>query len=82
MTTAEKKVITIAEIIQELIKGLKEKRKINLNTLKNQIASKYCLKSAPKLVDIIAAVPQGHRKYLIPRLMAKPIRTASGVSFN
>ncbi|XP_045472607.1 elongator complex protein 3 [Harmonia axyridis] len=80
LTTAEKKVITIAEIIQELIKGLKEKRKINLNTLKNQIASKYCLKSAPKLVDIIAAVPQGHRKYLIPKLMAKPIRTASGIA--
>lgn len=80
LTVAEKKMITIAEIIQLLLIGCKEKKTINLNTLKNQISSKYSLSRAPKLVEIIAAVPQGYRKYLIPKLMAKPIRTSSGVS--
>jgi len=31
-------------------------------------------------VDIIAAVPSDHKKILLPKLRAKPIRTASGVS--
>ncbi|KAF3818437.1 hypothetical protein GH733_011854 [Mirounga leonina] len=37
-------------------------------------------KAQPRLVDIIAAVPPQYRKVLVPKLKAKPIRTASGVS--
>ena len=35
---------------------------------------------APKLVDIIAAVPEEFREALLPRLRAKPVRTASGIA--
>lgn len=80
MTRDERTVITIAEIIQELLTAHKESRDVNLNKLKTQIASKYGLESSPRLVDIIAAVPQESRKILYPKLKAKPIRTASGVS--
>jgi len=45
-----------------------------------RISSKYGLETSPKLVDIIAAVPSDHRKALVPKLKAKPVRTASGVS--
>jgi elongator complex protein 3 len=38
------------------------------------------LDSSPRLVDIIAAVPSSARNILVPKLKAKPIRTASGVS--
>lgn len=48
--------------------------------VKTKTASKYGLSSQPRLVDIIAAVPPHYRKALIPKLRAKPIRTASGVS--
>lgn len=48
--------------------------------LKQRISSKYGLESSPRLTDIIAAVPVEHRKALIPKLRAKPVRTASGVS--
>jgi len=48
--------------------------------LKTKIASKYGLDSSPRLVDIIAAVPHDAKKILLPKLKAKPIRTASGVS--
>lgn len=75
----ERKVITVAEIVTQLIKAHRDNKDVNLNTLKHKIASKYGLESSPRLVDIIAAVPIDHKKILVPKLLAKPIRTASGV---
>lgn len=72
----------MAEVIQELIKAHEEKRNVNLNALKHKIASKYGIETSPRLVDIIAAVPLDYKKILVPKLLAKPIRTASGVSNN
>lgn len=72
-------VITIGEIIQELLKAHEENRDVDLNKLKTRISSKYGLDSSPRLVDIIAAVPIDARNILVPKLKAKPIRTASGV---
>ncbi|ERL93623.1 elongator complex protein 3 [Dendroctonus ponderosae] len=80
LTLEERKVITVAEVVQEVIKAHEEKRNVNLNALKNKVASKYGLSSTPRLVDIIAAVPQDYKKVLVPKLMAKPIRTASGIA--
>ena len=79
-TTSELSVMAIGDIIQELIKAHEDGRDLNLNKIKSQISSKYGLSSTPKLVDIIAAVPVHMRKTLVPKLKAKPIRTASGVS--
>lgn len=73
-------VITIGEIIQELIKAHEVGKDVNLNSIKTRISSKYGLDSSPRLVDIIAAVPQEHKKTLLPKLKAKPIRTASGIA--
>lgn len=72
-------VIAIGEIIQELLKAHNENRDVDLNKLKTRISSKYGLNSSPRLVDIIAAVPSSARNILVPKLKAKPIRTASGV---
>lgn len=72
--------LTVGEIIQELVRAQTEGRDVNLNKLKTRVSSKYGLKSSPRLVDIIAAVPQEHKKVLLPKLRAKPVRTASGVS--
>ncbi|KAK9737667.1 radical sam [Popillia japonica] len=80
LTIEEKRVIIVAEIVQYLIKAHKDKKDVNLNQLKNQIAAKYGLASSPRLVDIIAAVPINYKKILVPKLMAKPIRTASGIA--
>lgn len=57
----------------------RRKSNVNLNALKHKVASKYGLENSPRLVDIIAAVPVNYKKILIPKLLAKPIRTASGV---
>nr|SVE74999.1 EOG090X02DF [Daphnia dolichocephala] len=76
----ELSVLAISDIIQELLKAHENGKDLNLNKTKTQIASKYGLPSTPKLVDIIAAVPIEHRKILVPKLKAKPIRTASGIA--
>lgn len=47
--------------------------------VKTKTSAKYGLSAQPRLVDIIAAVPSHYRRALVPKLKAKPIRTASGV---
>ncbi|KAK9505177.1 hypothetical protein O3M35_009287 [Rhynocoris fuscipes] len=80
LSREERTVITIAEIIKELLQAHKDGKDVNLNRLKTQISSKYGLETSPRLVDIIAAVPHESRKILYPKLKAKPIRTASGIA--
>lgn len=80
LSLEELRVTVVAEIIQELIKAHHEGKDVNLNRLKTRIASKYGLETSPRLVDIIAAVPPEYKKILVPKLKAKPIRTASGIA--
>ncbi|KAK5135932.1 Elongator subunit [Meristemomyces frigidus] len=56
------------------------KKDINLNALRSQYAKKHFLSRQPPLTDIIAAVPEQYKKYIIPKLIAKPIRSASGIA--
>ncbi|KAI8928032.1 hypothetical protein BC831DRAFT_450166 [Entophlyctis helioformis] len=69
-----------SEIVSELVAGVRENKDVNLNGLRSRIARKYKLSSQPKLVDIIAAIPEEHRPTLLPRIRAKPVRTASGIA--
>lgn len=80
LSKEERMVLVIGEIIQELIKSHEDGKDVNLNRMKSRISAKYGLESSPRLVDIIAAVPHEAKKFLLPKLKAKPIRTASGVS--
>ena len=57
--------------------GSKPKKDLNLNSLRGQIAKKHYLKSQPPLTAIIAAVPEHYKKYILPKLIAKPIRMSS-----
>jgi elongator complex protein 3 len=54
--------------------GSKPKKDLNLNHLRGQIAKKHYLKNQPPLTAIIAAVPEHYKKYILPKLIAKPIR--------
>lgn len=51
----------------------KPKRDINLNKLRGQVAKKHALATQPPLTAIIAAVPEHYKKYILPKLIAKPI---------
>uniref|UniRef100_A0A3B5B0K9 Elongator complex protein 3 n=1 Tax=Stegastes partitus TaxID=144197 RepID=A0A3B5B0K9_9TELE len=71
--------MTIADVIKQLVEAHEEGKDINLNKVKTKTSAKYGLEAQPRLVDIIAAVPPQYRRALVPKLKAKPIRTASGV---
>jgi elongator complex protein 3 len=68
------------EIVAELSQGIQQGKDVNLLGVKGRISAKYKLKSMPKLVDIIAAVPEDQKDLLLPKLKAKPVRTASGIA--
>ena len=58
----------------------KPKKDLNLNSLRGQMAKKHRLSQQPPLTAIIAAVPETHKKFILPKLMAKPVRSASGIA--
>ncbi|KAJ2744028.1 Elongator subunit [Coemansia sp. BCRC 34301] len=77
---AERLVKTCAEIVAELIDSIGRGETVNLNIIKAKHSRLNRLSSQPRLVDIIAAIPDQHRRELLPRLKAKPVRTASGIA--
>lgn len=66
------------ELTQSLTNG--STREINLNGLITKYSKKYKLKQQPRLTDIINSIPDQYKKYLLPKLRAKPVRTASGIA--
>jgi elongator complex protein 3 len=57
----------------------KPKKDINLNRLRGDVSKKHRLSNQPPLTAIIAAVPEQYKKHILPKLMAKPVRSASGI---
>ncbi|XP_028253942.1 elongator complex protein 3 [Parambassis ranga] len=80
LSRAELMMMTIADVIKQLVEAHEEGKDINLNKVKTKTSAKYGLEAQPRLVDIIAAVPPQYRRALVPKLKAKPIRTASGIA--
>ena len=58
----------------EASKGGKGSRDINLNALRAKLSKKHRLTNIPPLTAIIAAIPEHYKKYIMPKLIAKPIR--------
>ncbi|KAG2363393.1 hypothetical protein BDR07DRAFT_1404209 [Suillus spraguei] len=65
-------------IAAELIKAHDSNQTVSLNELRAKISKKYGFGGVPRLVDIISAIPDEYKKALLPKLRARPIRTASG----
>jgi hypothetical protein len=80
LVSQENYVNAIAEVINALIKAFEAQVPINLSKIKGEISKKHKLSYIPKLVDIIAAVPEAYKSKLLPYIKAKPVRTASGVA--
>lgn len=80
LSKEERMLMVIGEVIQELIQAHEKHKDVDLNRMKSRISSKYGLDTSPRLVDIIAAVPTEAKHFLLPKLRAKPIRTASGIA--
>ncbi|KAG0701747.1 histone acetyltransferase ELP3 [Suillus ampliporus] len=67
-------------IAAELIKAHDSNQTVSLNELRAKISKKYGFGGVPRLVDIISAIPDEYKKALLPKLRARPIRTASGIA--
>lgn len=80
LNTREKQKLVVEQIIEELVDAHEQNRNVDLTKLRCQIASKYGLSKLPTLVDIISGVPQQYKPILLPKLRAKPIRSASGIA--
>jgi len=80
LSREERLVLCISDIISELVVAQEEGKDVQLNRMKTRLASKYGLETSPRLVDIIAAVPHEYRNTIVPKLKAKPVRTASGIA--
>ena len=70
----------ISEIVNLLIQAYDRGEKINLTKLKTKVCSGYKLPKMPKIVDILAALPESYSDKLTPMLKGKPVRTASGIA--
>lgn len=80
LTEEEARVRAIAEIVNSMVDLSHKGHKVDLNALKSAACRKYGLSRAPKLVEMIAALPDSEREVLLPKLRAKPVRTASGIA--
>lgn len=67
-------------IAAELIKAHDANESVSLNEVRSKMSKKFGYGGVPRLVDIISAIPDDYKKALLPKLKARPIRTASGVS--
>jgi elongator complex protein 3 len=80
LTEEEARVRAIAEIVNSMVDLSRKGQNVDLNALKSTACRKYGLSRAPKLVEMIAALPDSDRESLLPKLRAKPVRTASGIA--
>jgi elongator complex protein 3 len=80
LSEEEARVRAIAEIVSAMGELSRRGEDVDLNALKSAACRRYGLARAPKLVEMIAAVLEADRAALLPRLRAKPVRTASGIA--
>ena len=80
VTNADLMVRACSDIVRELVIALEAGHNVNLNALKGRVSREHRLPNQPKLVDIIAAIPEEYKALLLPKLKAKPVRTASGIA--
>ena len=76
---AEQLLRVTSAIAAELIKAHDANESVSLNEIRARLSKKYGFSGVPRLVDIISAVPDDYKKALLPKLKARPVRTASGV---
>lgn len=57
----------VSDIVNALVAGVKAGKDVDLNAIKKEVSLKHSLSGAPKLVEIIAALPEEHRQELLPQ---------------
>jgi elongator complex protein 3 len=73
------KMKTITDCINSIIEKYDANEPIPITKIKYECSARHGVSKVPKLMEIIAAIPENYKNRLIPLLRAKPIRTASGI---
>lgn len=76
----ERQLRACSDIASALIHAHEEGKDVNLNSLRARMCKKHKLTNVPALTAIIAAVPEHYKKYILPKLIAKPISTLFFIS--
>jgi len=80
LSRADAKARCVAEMVARLVAAYKSRARVSVAKLRHQLAAKYALSTTPKLMEILAAIPDDYRDKLTPFLRVKPVRTASGIA--
>jgi hypothetical protein len=72
--------LALSYIASAIIHAYDTQGTLNLTQVKSAAAKKFKIKGIPRLSDILQAIPQTHRSHVVPYLVSKPVRTASGVA--
>lgn len=57
----------IGDMVSTLVQSIRTGKDVDLNALKREVGIKYSINKLPKLVEIIAALPEEHRAELLPQ---------------
>jgi elongator complex protein 3 len=57
----------IGDMVSTLVQSIRTGKDVDLNALKREMGVKYSISKMPKLVEIIAALPEEHRAELLPQ---------------
>lgn len=76
------KIRAVSCIVNELVHQVDSRpgSPIDVRAVINRFSSQFHLPKPPKLVELIAAIPQSKRARIVPLLKVKPVRTASGIA--
>lgn len=80
LSIQERQVLVVKQIIEALVDAHEKNEDVDLTKLRCKVAARYQTSKVPSLVDIISGVPQHLKTILLPKLRAKPIRSASGIA--
>lgn len=72
--------LALSYIASAIIHAYDTQGTLNLTHVKSTAAKKFKIHGLPRLADILQAIPQSHRAHVVPYLVSKPVRTASGVA--
>lgn len=69
-----------ADAAAQLIAAYEAKEALNIDKARKVACKRHGYSGMPRLTDILAALPDSHRRQLAPLLKAKPVRSASGIA--
>ncbi|CEH16781.1 histone acetyltransferase elp3 [Ceraceosorus bombacis] len=78
--TAENLVRVCAEVASLLVQAYDKGLPLEVNLFRKQACKKHGYSGIPRMTEVIASIPDSHRKSIIPLIKAKPIRSASGIA--